>query len=412
MQKDTMAKLIERGAIMERLAKKEITQTMAAFQLDISTRQIRRLYGRYKAEGSNGLIHKNYGRQSPRKSPKEIELNAVAWLKEYGPDFGSTFAQEKLAEYVGIKVSVSTVRNWQRAHGLLKQKHKADKQQFKRRERKQYFGQMVQIDGSPHDWFSGRGPRCMLLTAIDDATGTIMARFASGETTEDLMRLMWQYIELYGIPHVAYTDHGGPYKVNINNQERDKMTQLHRALHELGMELIHANSPQAKGRVERNHQTNQDRLVKELTLRNISTIEEANRYLLEEYLHQFNKRFVVAPARAADVHKSAKKFDLSTIFSIQEKRIVQNDGVVQFNKQLYQITKNRIYTRAKTVVTIKRHLDGSTSIWTGSIQLGFEIIAQRVKEPAKTPPAATKQRKVTQSSRDWNNGVYTPPRLR
>lgn len=397
---------------MKRLTNDEISQSVAALHLDLSVRQIRRIYRKYKAIGANGLIHGNRGKRSPRKTSQEIELKAIDWLKERGPDFGPTFAQEKLIEYVGIKVSVSTVRNWQKAHGLLKRKHKISKPVFNRRERKANFGHMVQIDGSPHDWFQGRGPRCNLLTSIDDATGRIVARFAAGETTMDLMRLMWQYVEQFGIPHMAYTDHGGPYKVNVNNQEKDKMTQLHRALHELGVKVIHANSPQAKGRVERNHGTNQDRLVKEMGLRNISSIDEANRYLQEEYLPWFNTRFVVEPARCENIHKSAKGFNLNNIFSVHEKRIVQNDGTIQFEKQLYQITKNRIHARPKSVVTIRLHLDGTKTFWLGPIELGAEPIIQPPQITTKEGPVAKDPKPVSKASKRWNSGIYVPPRLR
>jgi hypothetical protein len=412
MRKDIMAKLIERGAVMKRLSDKEISQEVAALHLDRSVRQIRRMYKKYREFGSNGLIHGNYGRPSRQKKPQEMELKAVEWLKEHGPDFGSTFAQEKLIEYLGIGVSVSTVKNWQKTHGLLKRKHRTNKPVFNRRERKLHFGHMVQIDGSPHDWFQGRRSHCTLLTAIDDATGKIVARFAEEETTIDLMRLMWRYVEQFGIPHMAYTDHGGPYKVNINNAEKDKMTQLHRALDELKVKMIHANSPQAKGRVERNHGTNQDRLVKEMGLRKISTIDEANRYLEEEYLPWFNKRFAVAPARCEDIHRPIRKFNLHNVFSIHEKRIMQNDGIIQFEKQLYQVTKNRSYAQPKSIVTIRLHLDGSKTFWSGPIELGIELVSKRPQVTSKTPPVDTKQRRVSKASRHWNDGKYLPYRLR
>jgi len=412
MKKDIMAKVIDRGGVMKRLLNNEISQKTAALHLNRSERQIRRLYGKYKVGGLNSLIHGNYGKPSSRKIVQETELKAIEWLKEYGPDFGSTFAQEKLVEYMEIKVSVGTVRNWQKSHGLLKRKHKINKPVFNRRERKTHFGHMVQIDGSPHDWFQGRSPECMLLTAIDDATGRIVARFESGETTEGLMRLMWQYVEQYGIPHIAYTDQGGPYKIHINNQEKDRMTQFHRALHELTVKLIHANSPQAKGRVERNHRTNQDRLIKEMGLRKISTMKDANRYLQEEYLPQFNKRFTVAPARSQDIHKPAKRFNLNNIFSIHEKRIVQNDGVIQFDKQLYQITKNRIYARPKSVITIKKHLNGTMTFWLGSVELGVEPIVQRTQIAPQKPSIVKGQKPVSKASRYWNDNMYVPPRLR
>jgi transposase len=268
MNKDTMGKLIERAATMKSLQEKQITQVAASIQLGVSERQIRRLYKRYKKDGSEALIHKNIGKQSQRKLSSSIEAQAIEWLRQNGSDFGSTFAQEKLIEYLGINVSVGTIRTWRIKHGLHVSRSKKCKI-YVRRQRKQFFGAMVQVDGSKHDWFEGRGEKCMLLTMIDDATGKIYSIFSPGESTKGLMTLFRQYIEKYGRPHVIYTDHGGAYKVNVGNAEGDKKTQLGRALDELGIKLIFANSPQAKGRVERNHGIHQDRLIKEMRLRGI-----------------------------------------------------------------------------------------------------------------------------------------------
>jgi hypothetical protein len=410
MTKDNMAKLIERGIVIKRIEAKETTQQIGSLQLGLSIRQVRRLCKRYRTEGVQGLTHKNFGRPNGRKVSQETELQAIAWLQEHGTDFGSTFAQEKLKEYLGIDVSVGTVRTWRIRNGIFKPRRRSDKKQFKRRERKHYFGIMVQVDGSPHDWFEGRRERCTLLTAIDDATGIIHAQFAQEETTVDLMRLMWQYIDKYGRPHIVYSDHGGPYKVSTGNADGHKKTQLGRALSELGIEIINANSPQAKGRVERNHSTNQDRLIKEMRLRNISTIEAANRYLQEEYLPQFNTRFVVKPAKSHDAHRAAKHFNLNQIFSIQEKRIVQNDGIVQFENLLLQITKNRIYAKAKSTVTVRVHLDGKITLWMDTIKLGYEQVASR---PIAQPVVknANLRAPVSLASMAWNQGLWVPNNL-
>lgn len=178
-----------------------------------------------------------------------------------------------------------------------------------------------------------------MLIAIDAATGKIVARFAEHEETKDLMVLMRTYMEKYGRPLMIYTDHGGPYKVNIGNFDGSKLTQLGRAFKQLNIEHVHATSPEAKGRVERNHGTNQDRLIKEMRLRNICTIEAANKYLEEEYLTDFNQRFVVKPGGTKNAHCSLNGFNLDNIFCIEENRIVQNDGVIQFEKHIFQITK-------------------------------------------------------------------------
>jgi Integrase core domain. len=400
MNKDIMMRHVDRAATMKRLVAKEITQGTAALQLGLSERQIRRIYKAYKTGGTEVLIHKNLGRISMQKTSKETQSRVIGWLKEHGTDFGSTFAQEKIKEYLGIQVSVSTIRTWRIHEGFHRPRRTSDKHKFKRRERKSYFGLMLQIDGSHHDWFENRGMRCTLLTCIDDATGKIMARFAQGESTQDLMLLMWKYIEKYGRPHMLYSDHGGPYKVNAGNPDGDKLTQLGRALSELDIKIIYANSPQAKGRVERNHSTHQDRLVKEMRLRNIFTIDEANEYLEKEYIPQFNQRFVVNPAQTKDAHRSIKGFNLNNIFCTQIERVMQNDGVIQHEKTLLQITKNRIYVKPRSKILVRTSLDGSISLWYGSIELGYEQIKSK---PAieKTPPKGIGH-KVSPASYSWN----------
>lgn len=411
MNKDSMGKFIERGAVIKRVVEGQITQKAASIQLALSNRQIRRLLRRYILGGHEALMHGNFGKPSGRKLATEMEQRAIEWLKKNGPDFGATFAAEKIAEYLNIKVSVSTMRRWRINNGLVRQQTKKQKQQFVRRPRKEYFGAMLQIDGSKHDWFEGRCGWAVLLTVIDDATGRIHARFAEGESTKDLMILMQTYIEKYGRPHSVYSDHGGPYKVNVGNADGEKMTQLGRALDELDVTLIFANSPQAKGRIERNHAIHQDRLIKEMRLRGISSIDAANEYLQKEYIPRFNQKFGVDPEKTEDVHRSIKDFDLDNIFCIQEKRIVQNDGVIQYQNQLFQVTKNRIYAQPKSEVIVRIHLNGSITLWINSINLGYEIIKKRpIVEHVKIvknfgrPP-------VSAASKAWNQGVYIPYKL-
>ena len=414
MDKDTMSKLIERGAILKRLAEKSITQKVAGLQLNISERQVRRLKQRYAIEGASGLIHKNYGRPSSRRITEEIELKAISWLKEFGPDFGATFAKEKLEEYLEIKVSVGTIRNWQIKHNIHVPRNKRALKQFKRRERKAFFGAMLQVDGSPHDWFEGRGSRCTLLTVIDDATGKIMARFAEQEETRNLMILLGDYVKKYGRPLSIYSDHGGPYKVNIGNSDGTKSTQLERAFKQLGIGHIHANSPQAKGRVERNHRTNQDRLVKEMRLRGICTIEAANKFLEEEYLPNFNRRFVVEPAKTKDIHRSVSRFNLDNIFCLEEPRVVQNDGIIQFENRIFQITKNRIYTQTKSSINVRVHLNDTITLWSKDIQLGYEELKEMPSKPTKKTVCKLDNsiHPPTQASKKWNDGRYTSYKLK
>lgn len=406
-----MAQHIERAAVIKNLAHGHITQGVAALQLSLSIRQIRRLYKKYKIGGTAALFHQNRGKPNPRRISSDIEQQAVEWIRAKGSDFGATFAQEKLSEHLSIKVSVGTVRGWLIHHKILKTRRTPNRQQFEKRKRKSYFGVMLQVDGSEHDWFEGRGDRCTLLTCIDDATGKIMARFAMGENSIDLMRLFKNYIEIYGRPHMVYTDHGGAYKVNIGNADGEKKTQLGRALNQLDIELIFANSPQAKGRIERNHGTHQDRLVKEMRLREISTIEAANKYLEEEYVLQFNTKFAVQPAQIKDAHRSKKGFNLDMIFTIQEERVMQNDGTIQYKNMLFQITKNRIYVKPKSKIRVCEHLNGSLSFWIDSIQLGYEQIDEKPIVYKETTTQPLKPYKPTKINRNWNNGIYTPRSL-
>src|SRR5260221_1895965 len=407
MNKDTMARHIERVAVIKNLKDGKIKQSIAALQLSLSVRQIRRIHKKYSQGGAIALFHQNMGKQSPRKISSEVEDRALGWIKANGSDFGPTFAQEKLEEYINIKVSFGTVRNWLIKSGLLKPRSKPKKNLFERRKRKAFAGLMLQVDGSPHNWFEDRGERCALLTVIDDATGKIMARFAKQETISDLMILLKNYIELYGSPHMVYTDNVAPYKVNINNQEGDKKTQLGRALEELNIELVHANSPQAKGRIERNHATHQDRLIKELRLRNIATIEAANEYLEKEYLAQFNQKFSIKPAREQNAHRPKKNYNLDLIFSLQEERIMQNDGIIQYKNMLFQITKNRIYVKPKGKIIIREHLDGSLSFWLDQIQLGYEQIDERPTIENEAIQKAFQPRKASEANKRWNSGIYT-----
>lgn len=404
MHKDIMAKHIERVAIITNLTTGIITQKVAALQLNLSTRQIRRMKKKYTSEGAIGLLHQNQGRPNSQKKSPEIENQVINWIKENGADFGATFAQEKIKEYLKIDLSVGTIRTWLIRHKMLHIRRKPNRQQFERRQRKAYFGLMLQVDGSRHDWFEGRAEWCTLLTCIDDATGKILARFATGETSKDLMILFKDYISLYGRPHSVYSDHGGAYKVNTGNAEGYKKTQLGRALDELGIELIFANSPQAKGRVERNHGTHQDRLVKEMRLRGISSIGEANHYLNEEYIQKFNQQFSVKPAKSEDVHRSIKGFNIDKIFTIQEERVVQNDGIVQYKNMIFQITKNRIFVKSKTKILICEHLDGQTTLWIDAINLGYKKISQRpiaikIEKTRTTNPP----KKPSPASLLWNN---------
>jgi len=253
-------------AIFDRLKKKEITQAGAAKALDISIRWVRTKFKRYRDHGAQGLVHLNRGKSNSRRWNAKDKEFAMGLFKGTFEGFGPTFAAQKLKELYGKKVSKETMRKTMIAAGYWHGKKRKIKHR-ERRQRKEYYGEMIQLDGSPHDWFEGRGPRCTLINFVDDATNSIpFMMLMPSESSDSVMKAFRKYTEIHGIPKCLYVDFGGVYSVNTNNSDRVKITQFKRACNELGTELIFATSPQAKGRVERSHGTHQDRLVKELRL--------------------------------------------------------------------------------------------------------------------------------------------------
>jgi transposase len=268
------SKEIERYETFQRFERSEITLRQAATYLNLSYRQIKRLWKKFKDEGKKGLISNRRGKTSPRAYPHHLKLKVLEVIRAKYSDFGPTLISEKLLERETWKLSKETIRAWMLENGLWVAKQERKKQIYQRRERRAAEGELLQGDGSHHDWFENRAPRCTLLVIIDDATNKITARFEKGETTSGYLTLMKEYIEKHGVPEALYTDRYGVFKVNQGESERGGLTQFGRAMQELGVELIYARTPQAKGRVERANGVLQDRLVKELRLQNISTIEE------------------------------------------------------------------------------------------------------------------------------------------
>ena len=388
--------------IFERLFKGEITQKAAAKALMMSARQVRNKLRRYEKEGAAGLVHKSRGRANLHQwSNEELEL-AMDLLRGPFKGFGPTFAAEKLEELHGIAVSKETLRKAMIKEGLWRSKKK--KQVYRsRRPRKLNFGQMVQGDGSPHDWFEGRAPGCTLLLFVDDATSRyVWAEFAESESMESLMRATRNYIEAYGRPVSIYVDFGSVFSVNTNNPDREKLTQYGRAMKELGIEVKYARSPQAKGRVERANGVLQDRLVKELRLKNISSIEEASKYLREEFLAKHNQKFAVEPEAQQDLHRSIDGFDLDKIFCRKEERVLQNDFIVQYKNRLLQLHREqRTIIRPKDRIVVHEALDGSISLHIRSTELYFNEVSMR---PAKPAP----KKRVTNPSRLWKPAADHP----
>ena len=313
---------IERSEVFLKIKEKILKQSQAAEILGISVRQVKRLFKKYKREGCKALISGKRGGKGNHKLPESFKSLALAYIREKYPDFGPLLAQEKLKEVHNLKISHTTVRLLMIQNGLWDPQKKKRTHIHQLRERRHREGELIQIDGSPHNWFEGRGPKCTLLTCVDDATGKILAAlFAPSEALWPYYALMKQYIRKHGRPLALYTDKHGVFRVNkIGSLSGEGITQFGRAMKTLEITPIFANSPQAKGRIERKNRVSQDRLVKEMRLLKISTIEEANIFL-PTYIEDHNRRFAVVPKDPDNAHRSLlAEHNLDLIFTIQEFR--------------------------------------------------------------------------------------------
>lgn len=324
-------KELSRYDIIKKLVSGAINGTEAALQINLSIRQIKRLKARVKKQGARGMIHISRGKESNRKTNNEIVEQIGKIIRDKYNDFGPTFAQEKLKEIHNIKIGVETLRQIMIAKELWKPKPRRNsKERHVWRARKEYFGQMEQFDGCYHHWFEDRSDECCLLLSVDDAKGEIThAKFDINESVKAVFRFWIEYFNKNGLPVSIYVDKFSTYKINHKSavDNKDLKTQFQRAMNQVGVEPITAHSPEAKGRVERMFDTLQDRLVKELRLTGIQTIEEANKFL-ETYIPKFNAKFAVAPQKKKDLHRYINerlKANLPRIFSIQSKRKVNND---------------------------------------------------------------------------------------
>lgn len=370
--------------VIQNVIDKHLKQSQAARQLGLSIRQIRRLCRRVRRKGKKGLIHGLRGNPSNHHFPKGTLVRAMALIKKHYPDFGPTFAQEKLEEVHELKLSVSSVRQAMITDGHWKSRKQHP---FHRawRERRPCVGELVQLDGSDHDWFEGRGPKCVLLPYVDDATSRVLhGQFISVEDTVNLMMATRNYLEAHGRPLAFYVDKDSIYKINrqatVDEELRDThpLTQFTRAMAELGIEVITANSPQAKGRVERGHETHQDRLVKELRLAGISTPEKANPFLRDVYFPRHNARFSVAPANATNVHRPLLKVHrLHEILSLRTPRVLAHDFTLRFQHRAFQLLADQpCRIRPGADIDIETRLDGSTHLRFKNRYLNFKPLPE------------------------------------
>lgn len=367
-----------RAKVMEQVVQKELSLKEAALKMKVSYRQAKRIYKRYLQEGDRGLLHRNQGKASGNAYDPGIREAALRVYQERYGDFGPTFAAEKLGECHGIIIDHETLRRWLLAAGLWERKRRR-KAYRSRRRRRECFGELLQFDGSHHDWFEGRRSPCCLMNMVDDATGITFSFFCEEETTSDAMRLLWRWIEHYGIPQALYCDKKNAFVLTREPTIEEQLAGIEpkspfeRVCEVLGIEVIIANSPQAKGRVERNHGVYQDRLVKELRLAGISTIEEANRHLVQTYLPTINEKFAKAPLRPEDAHVPlTTPTSLDDIFSYETPRVVSNDYVISYKRRLFQIQRNnRLQPKPKATVTVRELLDGRIKLLYQNTELEY-----------------------------------------
>ena len=362
----------DRVKILEEVKKRKLTVKEASEFLGISERQFYRIKLSYEKEGVSGVIHKSRGRPSNRGYSSTLKAKVIKIYRENYRDFGPTFFSEKLEEYHQIKINHETLRRWIRSSGDVGWQRKK-RPHRRRRERRSAYGEMLQFDGSHHKWFEDRGDKCCLLLGIDDASSKVHMRFSPTESTESVFIELQEYVEEVGIPHSIYVDRHAVY------YEREKETEFSRAMKKLNVKIIYAKSPQAKGRVERGNRTLQDRLVKEMRLRGISTIGEANKYLKDEFIEKYNSQFSI-DEEFADVHRSVKEYNLRNVFCYEQTRQVKNDYTISLNGKLIQlqISENPL-PRPKEYITIRKYLDDTLHIFYNEKELQYKPLNEKPK---------------------------------
>ena len=357
---------LDRKRLLDRAIDRMIRQKDVAEELKVSERHVRRLMRQYREHGPPGLVSQQRGKPSNRKIADELKCRAVNLVRERYHDFRPTLANEKLMEVHKIRFSTETLRQWMIEakiwHGKVRRKAKP----HQLRERRPRLGELIQIDGSPHDWFEGRAPSCSLILFIDDATSKSMyALFVPTETSEAYMTVLRYYIKKFGRPVALYADKHGIFHINVKDKlEEGELTQIGRIAKSLDIELISANSPQAKGRVERAFQIFQDRLIREMRLEGISSIEEGNTFLAK-YLPAHNRRFSKPPRQKENAHRPVlhSQQDLDLIFSIQHQRVLSKNLSLQFKKVLYNIQVEGIgYALRRARVTVCESLQGNITL--------------------------------------------------
>lgn len=380
---------LRRKSILDLVKLGQISQKDAAKRLFLSYRQLKRVYQRYLKEGDGGLIHKSRGRPSSNAYSQEMKQHVLSLYEKKYWDFGPTLAAEKLLEDDNQKLHAETLRLWLKEAGIWapKRQRKAYRTRRKRRSR---FGELLQLDGSIHAWLPNISTKQCLMNMVDDATGKTLALLDKGETTDAAFRLLKWWIKLHGIPLAIYVDLKSLYisPKSLKQTDEDELvepewlTHFSKACKVLGIEVIKAYSPQAKGRVERNHGVYQDRFVKELRLKNIQTIEEANKRLQRGFIDNLNRKFMKSPESDEDAHVSLlDEQNIEDILCWEYTRTVYNDWIIRFENQLLQIQKTRgIEVRPKQEITLKRHLNGKITLWNKGQKIPYCFVERQVKE--------------------------------
>ena len=380
----------DRLVIIKQTNDGSLTRLEAARLLSMSERNLYRILSRFASEGDKGVIHRMRGRCSNRGYDRTVREDIFSLHKALYDDYGPTLFAEMLVKHHHYAIDHDTLRRWFRQENISIPAARKARKHRRKRERRSAIGELVQFDGSPHDWFEGRDPECCLLQAIDDASSRIFLRFAPSENAFDVMITLRNYVERYGIPRSIYIDHGSVFYAE------KKLTEVGRAMKQLGVEMIFANSPQAKGRVERGNRTQQDRLIKEMRRQGIDTINDANRFLGEYYTDDHNNHFATTSG-LADVHRSAEGYDLKNIFCFQTLRQVHNDYTITLEGTYVQLERSDApLPPPKHQVCVRRYLDNSLHIFwqqdDKEHELTFSILTKkptvkRVKQPA--PPSPT-----------------------
>jgi transposase len=401
----------DRLRILRSVLEGQRSQVEAARLLRVTPRQVRRLLQRLQQDGDSALLHGLRGQPSNHRKDSKLRQRVLqVYGKDYH-DFGPTFAAEKLAER-GLEVSAETLRRWLLAEGLWQPRRRRE-QHRSRRPRRSCFGELVQMDTSIHEWTEGRGEDMVLLHMIDDATSQLLARFYDSDNVVNHMDLLLRWLQAYGRPLALYTDRHSIFESQDKGQGLpDAETQFGRALRELGIELIRARSPQAKGRVERSFGTAQDRVVKEMRLAKVKTIVQANALLDGGLLAKHNRLFSVGPREAADAHRGlGNAFNVAAILSLQEQRTVANDYTVRFENRHYQLDKPIYSGQRGGKVVLETRLDGSLAIRFQKHYLNYhEIVLPAGARPigGHSGRAAAKDAPSADEAEDAKKEPYRP----